>query len=553
MKSFLLTLSLLTFTFVGLYSQQEAPTEEDKHIAFRYLQRKLGPEVANAKWSAALAKMNIFEDDFKGYAPFETLKDILKAPATGIQKELLPGSMHTQAEETVPVLSADGKTLYFCRMDYSQQEGLEDIYTATLQNNEWQSVKKVEKLSNPYLNDAPLSVSADGTRMFLFINGRIAYSDKTADSWTAPEFMKFPLNNQQWQSDARLTADGQALLLTIRDDETEDDDIFVALRQDDGSWGAPINLGSTINTPFAERTALLHPDMKTLYFSSAGHAGLGGLDVYKSTRLGDGWDQWSTPVNLGKEINTVYNDWGYSITTDGQYAVFSSKNRANEDLYRIQLPENMRPEPVTAISGKIEGLKEGSSARVLLFDEEGNKTGEHRSDPRTGEYFIILPSGIAPIVKIEGEGLVSAPKKIIVAPEDADGLAEVKESINVVDLNDVGDEEVAFTFEDVLFATDQYSIREGFSATLDEIAKIVKSKGLNLIIEGHTDNTGNAAYNKKLSQNRAEAVREYLIAQGCDADKIAAIGYGEEKPTSTNDTAAGRSKNRRVELKFSKQ
>jgi len=552
MRSILLCLPLVVLSLLSADAQSEIRTEEEKAAAFQYLQRELIPEIINGKWNAALAKMNIFADDLEGYTPYDDLRAILKAPATGVEKEILPGDIISKAEENTPVLSADGKTLYFCR-DASVVEEMEgdseDIYTASLQEGLWDSVKQIKALSSPYRNDAPLSVSADGTRMFLYINGRIAYSDKTADSWTKPVFLKSPINVHEWQSDAQMTADGRVLLLTIREESTNNYDLYAAVLKGDGSWAVPQNLGPVINTKGVERTPLLHPDMKTLYFSSAGHGGLGGLDVYKSTRTGEGWDQWSKPVNLGKEVNTARNDWGYSISTDGQYAVFASRSRnEDEDLYRIQLPKEMRPEPVTTISGKVEGLKAGTSAKVLLFDEEDNKIGEHRSDPRTGEYFIVLPAGIDPTVKIEGEGLVSTPKKIITG----EGSTEVKEAINVVDLNDVGSEAVGFTFEDVLFATDQHQIRPGFHTTLDEIAKIIQEKELNLTIEGHTDNIGDAAYNKTLSQKRAEAVRSYLVAKGCDADRIKAVGFGEEKPSGSNDTAEGRAKNRRVELKFRK-
>jgi outer membrane protein OmpA-like peptidoglycan-associated protein len=542
---------ILLLFFVFSFNTVLAQSQGAKWEAFRMLQYKIRTDVKEARWSSALAKVNIYQQDFADFAPYKEMCALLKAPTTGIQKEVLPGGVNSEQDENTPVLSADGKTIYFCSEDRAGIGlGGEDIFQAKLENGLWSAVSLIAPLSGDG-NDAPLSVSADGTRLFIFVNGKIAYSDKTADSWTKPEFLPSPLNESDWQSDAQMTADGKALLLTIKNTETENRDIFISELQEDGSWGIPVNLGPTINTDWTERTPLLHPDMKTLYFSSNGHGGLGKLDVYKSTRQGDGWTQWSEPVNLGKEINTAGHDWGYSISTDGQYAVFSAAEGQQDDLYRIELPQEMRPESVTAISGKIEGLKAGKSANILLFDDEGTQIGTHRSDPTTGEYFIVLPAGISPTVKIEGEGIVSAPQKVEVQTQK-EGLSEVTESINVVDLSDVGDEEVSFTFEDVLFATNKHELRPAFLSTLNDIATVMKEKGLKLVIEGHTDAEGSESYNQALSQKRAEAVADYLISKGCDQAKIIAKGFGESQPVSTNDTPEGRAKNRRVELKFSK-
>lgn len=526
-----------------------AQSTPDQSYAFRNLQRQIAPDLVNNDWGAALGKMLIFEEDFKDYPPFHALKAVLKAPETGIKKEQLKGSINSSADENTPVLTTDEQTIFFCSDDRPDNLGGEDIYQAQLNDGQWSDVQLVKSLSNPTLNDAPLSVSADGTRLFLFVDGKIAYSDKTAEDWTPIQFLPAPLNEKTWQSDAQMTADGRALLFTMRDNNN--DDLYVSVIQDDGSWGMPQNLGAVINTPAMERTPLLHPDMKTLYFSSQGHGSLGGLDVYKSTRLNDSWNEWSTPVNVGKEINTPGNDWGYSVSTDGTYAVFSAVNNGQEDLYKIELPKDARPEPVTLISGSIEGLNAGKSADVLLYDDQDNLIGKHRSDPGTGKYLIIVPSGINPTVKVEGEGIVSAPKKLNIQQEEGKAVSEVSETITVADLSEV-EEEVSFTFEDVLFETNKYGLKTAFYPAMDNIAAIITKKQLSVTIEGHTDNTGNAAYNQQLSLKRAEAVQNYLTAKGVKKDQIKVAGFGEEQPVSSNDTPEGRAKNRRVELKFKK-
>ena len=540
---FICIISMLPFTCA--FSQSST----DQDYAFRNLQRKIASDLAKNDWGAALGKMLIFEGDFEGYPPFNALKATLQTPETGIKKEQLKGSINSSADENTPVLTANEKTIFFCSDDRPDNLGGEDIYQAQFKAGNWGDVQLVKSLSNPTLNDAPLSISADGTRLFLFVDGKIAYSDKTAQDWTPIQFLPAPLNEKTWQSDAKMTADGRALLFTMRDNNN--DDLYVSIIQEDGSWGTPQNLGPIINTPGMERTPLLHPDMKTLYFSSQGHGSLGGLDVYKSTRLNDSWDEWSTPVNVGKEINTPGNDWGYSVSTDGTYAVFSAANNGQEDLYKIELPKDARPEPVTLISGNIEGLNPGKSADVLLYDDQDNLIGKHKSDPSTGKYLIILPSGVNPTVKIEGEGIVSAPKKLNIQQEDGKNISEVSETITLADLSDV-EEEISFTFEDVLFETDKYALRTAFYPAMDNIATIIAEKQLSVTIEGHTDNTGSATYNQNLSLKRAEAVKNYLVSKGAKAAQIKVVGFGEQQPITTNDTPEGRAKNRRVELKFKK-
>jgi outer membrane protein OmpA-like peptidoglycan-associated protein/Tol biopolymer transport system component len=550
-KFYCITCILCMLSLTGLFSQSTSSNTANQDYEFRNLQRQIAADLVKNDWGAALGKMLIYEEDYKDYPPFYALKKLLQAPETGIKKEKLKGSINSDADENTPVLTTDEKAIFFCSDDRPDNLGGEDIYQASLHNGEWGEIQLVESLSNPKLNDAPLSISADGTRLFLFVDGKIAYSDKTAEDWTPIQFLPAPLNEKTWQSDAQMTADGRALLLTIRDDNN--DDLYVSVIQDDGSWGVPKNLGPVINTPGMERTPLLHPDMKTLYFSSQGHGSMGGLDVYKSTRLDDSWTEWSTPVNVGKEINTPGNDWGYSVSTDGTYAVFSAVNDGQEDLYKIELPKDARPEPVTLISGSIEGLKPGKSADVLLYDDQDKLIGKHRSDPSTGKYLIILPSGLNPTVKIEGEGIVSAPKKLNIQQEEGKAVSEVSETITVADLSEVeGKEEVSFTFEDVLFETDQYELKTAFFPAMNNIAAIIAEKQLRVTIEGHTDNTGNAAYNQSLSLKRAKAVQNYLMAKGVEATQIKVAGLGEEQPIASNDTPEGRAKNRRVELKFRK-
>ena len=170
-------------------------------------------------------------------------------------------------------------------------------------------------------------------------------------------------------------------------------DLYAVEKNHNNTWGKPVNLGPVLNTKFSERSPFLHPDMKTLYFSSDGHGGLGNYDVFKSTRLReDCWDCWSEPINLGKEINTIDDDWGYKISTDGEKGYFSKKiiNEDHFDLFYVNIPYYLRPDFVATISGRIEGLaNEVVTAEIIWEDlETDEEIGRSSTNPDTENFLL---------------------------------------------------------------------------------------------------------------------------------------------------------------------
>jgi hypothetical protein len=230
----------------------------------------------------------------------------------------------------------------------------------------------------------------------VFKEGKLQITDHTADGWSAMTPLPDNINISSWQCDAMISSDGKAMLFAARYPTAYEKDtsinIFVSLRDTTGQWGTPFDIGPAINTPYIDRSPFLHPDMKTLYFSSGGHGGLGGLDVYKSTRLNDdSWTEWSEPVNIGKQLNTTRNDWGYKFTTDGKTAYFSD----GDDIYSVALPESMRPNAVATVSGHVtDGY--GSPVKVVIRweDLDNHKDiGQSETDAADGSFFLVLPLG----------------------------------------------------------------------------------------------------------------------------------------------------------------
>jgi len=377
------------------YIKAAAPREK----AFVALQRMIAPDIQSKNFKSAINKTNAYLSFFGTKSKKLTdLIAILNAKwNNSIKINSVGNGINTSSGgEYVPVISTDDKLLYFCGKDRKDNVGGEDIFVSQKNKGIWTSAKVVPDLSSPNSNDAPLSVSSDGTTMLLFKSGKIYYSEKSASGWG--EAIPFPdnINASNWQSDAMISSNGKALIFSstkpggfnlysdpqkIHGDNLYPSDIYVSLLDANNNWGDPINLGSNINTPFCDRMPFLHPDMKTLYFSSDGHGGLGKMDVFKSTRLADTcWNCWSEPTNLGIEINTTESDAGYKIATSGDKAYFSYEKKSFEEssvLFLLDVSGSMAGDKIEAlktatISVCETALDNNAEVSILVFDGDCN-------------------------------------------------------------------------------------------------------------------------------------------------------------------------------------
>lgn len=551
------------------YIKAAAPKER----AFVALQRMISTNISIKNWSAALIKAKSYSSFFgEGYKKFNDLIALLESKFNNTIKVNSVGSgVNTiTGGEYVPVISTDDKLLYFCGRDRKDNIGGEDIFVSKKINGKWGDSKIVDNLSSIYQNDAPLSVSADGTTMLLFKSGKLFYAEKSNTGWN--EAIEFPenINSGKWQADAMISSDGKALIFSAVKDGNFDlytsdrpdgyhgsgdysSDIYVSLKDEDGNWGDPINLGSVINTIYCDRTPFLHPDMKTLYFSSDGHGGLGHLDVFKSTRLSDScWTCWSEPVNMGKEINTEASDWGYKISTDGDKAYFakSATSETNYDIYWLNLPKSMRPDYVATVSGKLVDRKnQPVSAEIRWEDlETGKSIGQSKSDPADGSFFIVLPLGKIYGYYVDKDQHFPISNNIDLRKNDKP--VQITQNIDIVTFKQMIEDSVAVPVNNLFFKFAESTLLSYSIPELKRVAKIINDNHLKVLISGHTDNIGDDAQNQILSEKRANSVKEFLVLAGCTADNLITKGYGKSKPITSNDTEAGRAKNRRVELNF---
>lgn len=504
-------------------------------------------------WAEAAAAMKDKKATFRSATPaLDQLIDIISAPEENLVSASFGDTINTIAAEYSPVVSADGKQLFFCRLI----DETENIYFAEREGDRWGKARAVQRF-NTYKNEAPLGISADGSQLILFINGVVMISEKTAKGWSEPEAFFTAKQKSVWQGGTTISADKQVVIFAARRPDrvglTEENntDLYIAYRLPNGQWSRPQNLGTTINTPWEDRSPYLHPDMRTLYFSSVGHPGLGGLDVFKTTRVGDSWTEWTEPINLGKEVNTVGNDWGYKVSTDGMEAYFAKQLEGKkEEIYSILLPQKARPQQVATLSGRLLNLAgEPLPLQLIVEDmETGEPAGEIKPNPETGEFFITLPLGKLYSYRVQQEEYYPLSNNIDL--READAHLNQLEEIRVPLLSEMLEKDLALPLKNLFFETAKFEIKTASYKELERLARFIQEQDLMVEITGHTDNVGSDAYNKDLSRNRAEATRDFFVQQGLAADRIKAIGYGMARPIATNETMEGRAQNRRVEIRF---
>ncbi len=521
-----------------------------------------------------------------------------KAPAKAAssnsmyEKRNLGPNINTVYDEILPVISPDGKTLYYCRRWHPEnvgEEKKEDIWYSRLNpDGSWaKSVNIGPPLNNEYGN-AVCSVTPDGNTLLLagdYADGSelkhgLLLSNRTKTGWSQPALISiknFYYNNQYISY--CLTNDGSKLIIGMeRNDSYGGLDIYVSFRETETEWSEPMNLGPRINTPEDETSPFLAADGSTMYFSSKGHSGFGDYDVYLSRLQDDTWKNWSEPENLGENVNTPLGDANYMIPAEGDYAYFSSKTESigGWDIFRILMPKEARPKPVVMVSGIVSNkmTKEpvGSSITYQTFPE-GENFGWARSNPSNGEFKIALPAGSVYRILVDADGFVTSAKNVDLSKIEkfseitenfelnpADSLIDVVRKLDFNDLNelskvpdyldilpqDVLQKEIFDKFT-IYFDFGKFPLDAKFYPGLGYIVNIMKKyPAFRLSIVGNTDSIGRPENNLKLSEKRAKAVAEYLTKNGIAKKRISTKGMGQTNPIATNETEEGRGKNRRV-------
>lgn len=495
-------------------------------------------------------------------------KELVKTPVKGVTIKNMGSIINSEYPDYVPVLSADESMLIFTTRRPSTTGGqldpnsddyyMEDIvvsYQDSLGN--WSAPESISDNINTTEHESCIFLSADGQEMFIYKNdhhnaGNIWHSELSGDTWSAPVKLQDGINSKAWEGSASMTANGKWLFFTsTRDGGAGGKDIYWAKRLPNNKWAEPRNMGPSINTIFDDDAPFIHPDAHTLYFSSRGHFGMGGFDIFKS-EYDEASDSWSKAENIGYPINTADDDIFFVFSADGKRAYFSSHHEdsyGDKDIYMLTRPEEKTS--LIVLKGKITtkdgGEPVGATIRVIN-NETGEIQGIYSSNAYSGKYLIVLPTGKNLGISIDNEGFLPFSENINL-PEKGEFYEEEKN----IQLQSITPGSKAI-LKNVFFDYNMATLRPQSHAELDRYLDVLNQyPTLYIEIAGHTDNIGGDAYNKKLSQQRSESVMNYFIAKGIDKKRLYPQGYGEQFPIADNekngvDNPVGRQQNRRTEI-----
>lgn len=472
----------------------------------------------------------------------------------------------TPLNEYLPIITADNQMAFFTRE--MKEEGEKNTliqsekYKEKFMFSELQPDGKFgqgEEMPDPFnLNDneggATLTVDnktlyytvCKYTQNHTYYNCDIYYSEYIDGEWTPIKSVSEKINlPTTWESQPSISADGKTLyFVSDRAGGFGGYDIYRSVKTETGEWGTPINLGPVINSTGNEKSPFIHPDGKTLYFSSDGWLGLGGYDIFYSRLNDDG--SWSTPVNLGYPINSADDEVGFFVSTDGKTGYFASnklKGVGGWDLYSFDLYDKARPGKVLFLSGTVKSETESEMARtrIELKNMETKKISEIPLDSITGKYVAVAPFNNDYIMTVKKEGYVYESRYIAKTDSIYRMPARLDLDIHQIELNK------SYRINDIFFAFNSFELIGESKAVLDLLIEFLfENPSIYIEVQGHTDNIGNDADNMKLSSNRAKSVYNYLIENKIDSKRLTFRGFGKTVPVTSNETEDGRARNRRT-------
>jgi outer membrane protein OmpA-like peptidoglycan-associated protein len=379
----------------------------------------------------------------------------------------------------------------------------------------------------------------------LFISRRLG------QRWSRPENLGPPVNTKHWESQPSLASDGRTLYfirgITRGEHGRREQDIYVTRLGEDGRFSEPRKLGPNVNSPMIEESVQIHPDGRTLYFSSNGHPGMGGLDIFVSRMQDDG--EWGPALNLGYPINTSDDENSLLVSADGRLAYFASDRPGgfgDLDLYAFELYPEARPEPVTYIRGRVTDQVSGKGveADIELYDlATGRLATAAYADPGTGEFLVCLPTGRDYAMNVAAENYLFFSENYSIAGQAVESPFELNVQLKPLQAGET------IALRNIFFETASHELLPESDPELVMLLRMLyASPDLRIELGGHTDSVGSERDNQQLSERRANAVRDHLIREGIAPERIEAKGYGESRPIASNDTEEGRALNRRTEV-----
>lgn len=499
--------------------------------------------------------------------------------------------VNTEYSEMGPCISTDGELLTFCSdrpnsnspNDYGNYDF--NIYQTWWDGDKWGTVESAGEFINSGEDDMTASLSYDGQTMLLYkeTDGQtdIFVSDLQGLNWGGPRNFHKSVNTGENQAVSSYNYDGWYLYY-ITDQKTGSNiggyDIYKAGLQDPHNdfWAKGVSASRDVNTKYNEGSVFMHPDGQTMYFSSQGHNSIGGYDIFVCYQ---DQGQWKDAINLGYPVNSTGDDIVIGITANGKYAYIASNRAGGEggmDIYKVtfwgppkqflvdsedyllasiaepvkdvQIAEtaDVNRKSLTVFKGKtIDYLtSEPVQAEIEITDlGKGEVINTVTTNSATGKFLISLPAGKNYAITVRAEGYLFHSENFDL-PNDSE-YNMVDKTIPLKNIA-VGSK---IALRNVFFETGKADIKSESNAELMRLVDLLQQvPGLEIELSGHTDDQGSDSFNMQLSQDRAEAVMNWLISKGIDAGRLTAKGYGETVPIASNSTATGRAENRRTEF-----
>jgi outer membrane protein OmpA-like peptidoglycan-associated protein len=502
-------------------------------------------------------------------------------------------NINTSFPEYGPSISTDEENIIFTarrpnsiggKRDEADNGFYEDVYSSVKSGGQWQPSRQLTRNVNTEGHDAAAGLSPDGSKLYVYRHsgsdgGDLYESILFGLDWEQPVHMNKNINTKYHESSVSLSFDGHRLYF-VSDKESGygDRDIYYSDMDANGEWGPAKNIGSEINTKYAEESVFIHPDGVTMYFSSKGHSTMGGYDIFKTTLI-DG--HWQAPVNMGYPINGPDDDVFFVVSGSGNRAYFASAKTGGygeKDIYKITFlgPEkqpllNTLDQLISVVANPVSNLKTESAVEVksakltilkgIIIDEKSDKPLEatielvdnvthtllatFKSNSSTGKYLVTLPSGKNYGIAVKSPGYLFHSENF-----DLPEAADFQEFVLDIEMKKL---EVGSTIvlRNIFYDVDKATIRPESETELARLVKLLNDNPtVKIELASHTDNMGSDEYNMKLSDNRSKAVVDYLITKGISSGRLVSKGYGESKPIDKNDSEKGRQNNRRTEFKI---
>ncbi len=508
-----------------------------------------------------------------GQKPIEVKVNDSQRVNPNIATERLTEKINSPYDEVNPIISPDGKRLYFGRKNDPGNMGGkkddEDIWYSDWDDakGEWGLAKN---LGSPINNDKPnfmCSITPDGKNVLVgnvynfgpkkvTMEEGVSMVTITPEGWSKPKALRIKgYVNEYKRANYYLCQNRKVMLMAIRADNAlggDGMDLYVSFLEPDSSWTKPLHTGKVLNSIGNESAPFLAADDKTLFYSSDGFSGYGSDDIYMSRRLDDTWTKWSKPANLGKNINTGQSDIFFTLPANGDYAYFSSGgNQSNGqlDLYRLRIPDLFKPAPVIEISGRVldKFSKKPVRAKILYENlSENQELGINESNPSNGAYKIAVPVGANYGYLAQADGYMSVTQSL-----DATNLEDPQTITQDLYLMPIK-RGTQIALNNIFFDYNKTDLNKESFAELNRLVSMMKENPkMKIAIGGHTDSKGSDEYNIKLASDRAEAVQGYLIKKGIAANRMSIKTLGKSDPLTANEESSdGAALNRRVDITF---